>query len=461
MPFAAILRLGAALGIGLGLVPAALAPVSAQSAPAVKSLRGVIFDSLAQGPLAGATVRVVGGPALARTDEKGRFRFDSVATGPVTLAVEHPLLDSIGLYELSARVTHDGRHEHRVGVPSFATMSRALCGRELPADSAVLFGAIRTTDARPARDAYVVIAWLGVQRTAEGKLGQSRLSYSTRTDSLGRYLACGLPADEPYTFLARGRGADSLATLALTLPARRTPLLHQDVMLTAPLATAATGVVRGLVVGDGGEPLPNTRVAVAEVAEVRTDSLGRFILRDVPAGSRELEALVVGRSPVMQLVTVRARDTVSVTFTLERVTALRTVRTEATVLTELTRNFEERRRAGIGRFRDSVELAGAPSVVASLSSFPSVVARQGRGGIPVVLLPKVASITGGVGQCVARLYVDGRPEQWDRVAGMVPQDVAWMEVYARAALVPAEFQVTTKGDACGVVSIVTKAQIAK
>lgn len=465
---------------GLWVLPLTLAIVGrAAAAQSVQPLRGVVYDSLARKPLMDATVRVSGAAAFARTDEKGRFRFDSLATGVVELSVEHPMLDSLGLYELAARVTHDGKKEQKLGVPSMATLSRAICGRELPLDSAIVYGTVKTPENAPARQADVVISWTGVSRTASGKLGQQRLSYVTTTDSLGRYVACGLPVDEPYAFLSRGHGADTITTLALQLPARSTPVLRQELMLSAPVVAAVradstnsasvppakptgpTGVVRGTVVGQGGEPVPNTRVAIAEIADVRTDSAGRFLMLDVPTGSRQIEAIAVGRNPASQLITVKSLDTVAVTITLERVTTLKEVRTEATVLTEFTRNYEERKKTGLGKFRDSTELGNSPSLVASLSSIPSVTARTGRGGIPVILLPKIASLTGGVGQCVARLYVDGRPDSWERVAGLNPKDIAWMEVYVRAALLPAEFQVTTNGDACGVVSLVTKMRVAK
>jgi hypothetical protein len=461
----------------LPVVAALIAAIRADAQPA-QPLRGVVFDSLANAPLAEATVRVVGASAFAKTDSTGRFRFDRVMAGAVELAVEHPMLDSIGLYELTSRVNHDGQREHTLGVPSFATISRAICGRALPRDSAVVFGTVRNPESQVAGNADVVISWVAVARTTDGKLGSRRLSYRTHTDALGRYAACGLPTDEPYAFRASGGGSDSLAALAIELPARRTSILQQDLMLAAPLAavpadstrdastvrttsTGPTGVLRGTVVGQGGEPVANTRVSIADVADVRTDADGRFLLLDVPTGSRNIEALAVGRTPATQLIAVKARDTTTVTFVLERVTALKAVRTEATVLSEFTRNFEERKKTGIGKFRDSTDLDSSPSMVAALSAIPSVTARTGRGGIPLVQLPKIASITGGVGLCVARLYVDGRPEQWERVAGMVPREIAWMEVYARASMVPAEFQVTTNGDACGAVSIVTKARVGR
>jgi hypothetical protein len=444
------------------------APLTATlAAQPTQPLRGTVFDSVRAAPLADATVRVIGAPAFAKTDEKGRFRFDSVALGQLELAVEHPLLDSIGLYELTARVDHDGKREHKLGVPSFATMWRAICGRPAPSDSGLLYGTVTNAESQAARQATVTVAWLEAYRDGDGKLGQRRISYETRTDSLGRFTACGLPTDEPFTLKARGDAADSLSRIELPLPPRSSRVLRQDVMLGAdiiadgPASNAPMGVVRGTVMGLDGAPVAGTRVAIVGLPDVRSDSAGRFFLRDIPTGSREIEALAVGRTPQSMLVTVRQRDTAVVNFTLDRVTTLANVRTEATVLVEFTRAFEERKKSGLGRFRDSLEVERTPSMVAALSAFPNVSARTGSGGVPIVRLPKPPGITNGASQCIARLYVDGRPDIWERVASMLPRDVAWIEVYARPAQMPAEYQIPTNGDACGVVAIATKAYVAR
>ena len=128
---------------------APLATVHAQTA----TLRGVVYDSLRATPLRDATVRAMAGNAMrmASTDERGRFQLDSLPLGAVDVAVEHAVLDSIGLYELTAQVAHDGKREHRLGVPSFATLSRAVCGRAVPLDSAVVYGALKRADGSPAR----------------------------------------------------------------------------------------------------------------------------------------------------------------------------------------------------------------------------------------------------------------------------------------------------------------------
>ena len=111
--------------------------------------------------------------------------------------------------------------------------------------------------------------------------------------------------------------------------------------------------------------------------------------------------------------------------------------------------FAERKRQVFGYSRDSLELSRMPSIVSSLSTVPSVVARIVRFGIPIVLLPSPHC-----GQFEARLFVDGRPDTWDRVSSMLTKDLAWMEVYPRWVLQPMEFQAPMT--ACGSVNLVTK-----
>ena len=425
-------------------------------------LRGVVFDSLARKPLADAIVRVTGTSAMARTDDKGRFRFDSVTVGSVLLQVEHPMLDSIGLYELSARMAHDGRAEARVAVPSFATMTRAICGRAVVGDSAMVYGTLLSPQGLPARNARVRFTWLSVA-LAGNTIAPRRLQYETRTDSLGRFAACALPYDEPVELNAVDERNGGWS-LTMPVPAQHARVLRQELMLSVAADVQAAaggdstgrqppkgprGVVRGMVQGSDGQPVANAVVYIGGLAELRTDSSGRFVARGIPVGSQQIEAFAVGRLPQSRVANVRAGDTARVTLALDRVTLLRAVTTSATPASILEAGFAERKRQGFGYSRDSLKLARMPSIVASLSTVPSVVARIGRGGIPIVLLPAPHG-----GQCEARLFVDGRPDTWDRVASMLTKDLAWMEVYPRWVLQPMEFQAPMT--ACGSVNLVTK-----
>jgi hypothetical protein len=303
------------------LAPVLQRPACAQPTPSMQTLRGVVFDSLASKPLVDATVRVVGEPVFATTDAKGRFRLDSVLTGPVSLAVEHAMLDSIGLYALNARVAHDGKREVRLAVPSFGTMTRALCGRAVTGDSAMVYGTLLDPTGAPARDATVRLAWTDVRLSTARTLAPRRLPYDTRTDSLGRFAACALPFDEPVALSATDATNDAWV-LSMTLPAQHARVVRQELMLSiatderrAPAGdagasaggqpTAPRGVMRGQGQTSTGEPVANAVVFVGAAREARADSGGRFFVRDVPVGSHLVEAFAIGRLPHSRIANVR------------------------------------------------------------------------------------------------------------------------------------------------------------
>src|SRR5688500_20042187 len=83
-----------------------LAMASAQIAAAQASqgvtVSGIVYDSLARAPLAGASVQLVTDKVTtfmrsADTDSLGRFTLTDVPPGVYKLGFLHPLLDSIGV----------------------------------------------------------------------------------------------------------------------------------------------------------------------------------------------------------------------------------------------------------------------------------------------------------------------------------------------------------------------------
>ena len=84
-----------------------------------------------------------------------------------------------------------------------------------------------------------------------------------------------------------------------------------------------TGVV---IDGETSAGISGGRVVLADVAEVRTTADGRFVMRNVPAGTRQLEIFAVGRLPVTAVVDVVAHDSASVIVIMPRVVTLDSLR---------------------------------------------------------------------------------------------------------------------------------------
>jgi len=94
--------------------------------------------------------------------------------------------------------------------------------------------------------------------------------------------------------------------------------------LLLPLAVQAqaTGRVSGVVTSDAGQPVPNAQITVqATLLRAVTDSVGRYILGNVPAGSRTVRATSLGHSPQEVTVTVTAGSMTTLDFKLGIVAA--------------------------------------------------------------------------------------------------------------------------------------------
>src|SRR5687768_7066175 len=123
------------LVVTLAATAGAQTPDTVQRA-AGATVSGVVYDSLALRPLAGAVVQLVdvGNPAAgvrtATADEAGSFSFSDVADGGYLLGFLHPLLDSLGVEPALREVVVAGRRSviADVSVPSPRQLLAAICG---------------------------------------------------------------------------------------------------------------------------------------------------------------------------------------------------------------------------------------------------------------------------------------------------------------------------------------------
>ncbi len=78
-----------------------------------------------------------------------------------------------------------------------------------------------------------------------------------------------------------------------------------------------TGRITGTVTGEGNQPVPNAFVAVVGISRSAVaDSLGRYLILEVPVGLRTVRARLVGYSPLSLRVNVVAGQAATLNFTL-------------------------------------------------------------------------------------------------------------------------------------------------
>ena len=310
------------------------------------AVRGVAFDSLHGTALVGATIILSGANETVTSDARGVFQFTRVAPGAHIATLFHDVLDAIGLPGISTRfVVSAQTNDLQMAIPSFATLWHSACGTGVvPRDSGFIFGSVKDAvrgTGLPLATVELSFIDLGFDK-ATGVV-QQRWSAGVRTDASGSYILCGLPTDVDLRMLAT-RDFASSGTVNLSASRERVRRRDLFVRLSADSATKG-GVVSGRVVDAiSARPRANVRVLIAGADEVRTRADGRFTLRNVPLGTRELQLLSVGSAPVTAIVDVTPRDTANLTFSLVKVTTLEKMKITARSIRQLHIGDMEHRR---------------------------------------------------------------------------------------------------------------------
>jgi hypothetical protein len=435
------------------LVLALLArPVVAQDAgQSSGAITGVVYDSIARKPLAGALVQVVAVEGARRfsnstvSDSLGRYRLNNVPNGRFMLGFLHPLLDSLGLEPLLREVAVDAGRPTRsdLAIPSPARMRAAVCGT--PNDSShggAVIGVVRDSrDRNPVAAAVVTAEWLELSLRLDGMSGRV-ISQSDTTGENGWFALCNVPS--PGTLLlAAGRGAANTDRLEIDLTRdgfvrRELYLGVVDVVMRgdsiANRVRAGAGRLRGVVVAaDNDRLLSGARVSIADGTWTEANSRGEWTLSAIPTGTRVLVVRAVGFYP--QRVVVDVVDGAPTVFTeLPTMKAvLDTVRVTAARDTRETRGFEERRRTGIGRFLTQEDVQRRQPLVTSdlLNSVAGL--RVERAADPTE--GRRVLMSGSVGdRCFPAIYIDGQYMSdlgADDIDAFVrPGEIAGIEVYS-------------------------------
>ena len=180
---------------------AAIGEVIARAgAPAV--VEGVVWDSLARAPLAGAHVFLSGTGAEAVTDVEGRYRLEAPTAGTYAITFSQPALGPLSAAVSPRTVTAVAGRATRadLAVPSPARVTAALC----PAGTLRTFGGVvagRVLGLAP--DSVAVRArWQHVSVGGRVVSGASNWT-ETRPDAAGFYVLCGVLEGGPVEVAVR------------------------------------------------------------------------------------------------------------------------------------------------------------------------------------------------------------------------------------------------------------------
>jgi len=450
-------------------------------------------DSITQMPLAGASVRLVSVLDTTRVhdatlDARGRARVDSLPAGPWVLTARHARLDTLGIGNVVVPFTvRAGRGvTARAAVPSMNTLVARVCGEAAAPGTGYLFGTVRravptkapsstaaSVSDLPLSAGQVTAQWLDL-RVDSGRVARSIVTTDVPVGDNGRYVVCGVPSET--TVRLRAVGAEGLSGV-VTLTSSATAIVSRDLVLGRADAVSATpsgpqapedsgvvdivlrgaGEVRGTVQTEDGRPLANALVDLSAAGlDTRTDSAGRFVLAATPTGTWTLDVRALGYAPQQQPVDLVPGETATPVVALVRAEVMDTVRVRANAMlrTALGRNlaaFEERQRAGLGRFF-------APADLEKMVLFRFTDVLRDVPGVRLEMrgrsTDRVITMRGTGSACVPTVFVDRmRMPGTEALDSFLPPDnVAAVEVY-RTGFVPAEFQDIFSG--CGTIVVWT------
>ena len=451
-------RAGVIAGALAASALAAVSPALLPAQPVRTRIVGTVFDSVATQWLGGATVQLVdaANPANVRTaiaTANGRFALDSVAAGTYLIGFFHQRLDQLGLEGPLFRVNVATAEplEVPMATPSAETIITKRCGPGDPDEPTGLYmGFVRSArdqvlvPAARVRAQYseVTIGPRGVERRSPSRFGSS-------ADD-GLFTLCGVPRNAPITARAYA-GTDSTGFIELRVP--RNGLLVRDLVIGS--TSKGTGALRGMISGATGQPLTNARVVLWGASGNGTNTTnGQYTMDGLPTGTQMLEARAIGFQPMRVVVDVPATGEGTADMRLETLVAtVDTMRVRGDRVSPLMAEFEKRRRGGFGSFLDETQLAQrSPMFMADIfRTVPGIAIAQGQSAQGRVMM---RGATAG-GNCAPAVFLNGMsvPVPDGNLDGILnPQEVVGVEVYARTASVPPQFD---SRNGCGSIVIWT------
>ncbi|HEX6626446.1 MAG TPA: carboxypeptidase regulatory-like domain-containing protein [Gemmatimonadaceae bacterium] len=234
------------------------------------------------------------------------------------------------------------------------------------------------------------------------------------------------------------------------------------------LASQSGGTLSGIVTAANKVPVVQARVRVLGTDLTTTTRMnGAFDVANVPAGTHELQVVMVGYTPAAMAIEIVAGDTLKVSLILEPLPLETvTVTADPNFFVGMA-GFEERKARGLGRYftREEIKVMQPRQLTDVLRRVPGMqietVVGGLSGGSPTARTGR--NISGANSPCVMAYYLNGSPFPLARDISInhfvAAEDVAAMEVYTGSAQIPPEFNSSLYGSRCGVVAIWTRSSL--
>jgi hypothetical protein len=227
--------------------------------------------------------------------------------------------------------------------------------------------------------------------------------------------------------------------------------------MTAQLDAQNKGVLRGRVLADSTDaPIAGATVAtIFGGLAVTTDSLGYFRLAGLPPQVHRFFVRRLGFTPVAASLSFLAGDSVEVDFVLTPLPLLLPeLVVPTTAVARKLRDFHDRRRFGMGRFLDSLDIARMTAIRLTdvFRRLPGMLVACPRSHCGLYTMGRQSLRQGPF--CPVAVGLDGVRFADFPIDLILPDEVAAIEWYRGPASMPAEFNIT--GNTCGFVMIWTK-----
>jgi len=312
-------------------------------------------------------------------------------------------------------------------------------------------------------------SWLAVEHPRPRQWVIKRPEWNVATDSTGTYYLCGTPVQ--YLLAARARvGPFASGLIEVLVDIRGISRRDLTVSREPVPGPADSGVGRrglatlvGTVRGERGGVLPGTYASIEDVHQNSpTDSLGRFVLHDLPSGTQMLMVRRIGYFMDREPVDLRNRDTTRVDVTLAEATVLDTLRVTATIadpdLLPIVAAIDERRNAAFGYLVAVEEIRrhgtirsvfeGFPLVEVGGSTYNFTIRFRGLASFQAGLENAVMATAG----CSPAIYIDDFPADAEQLSNLQPRELFAVEIYTHPS--PALIKYLGNND-CGVILVWT------